>query len=314
MPTPRDTASLPQLGDRVLLTDTGLETDLIFHHGVDLPEFAAFPLLDDEHGRGLLRHYYTAHAELAVRSGAGFVLETPTWRANADWGRRVGYDASALAAVNRSAVDLVVGVRDELADGSHPMPVSGCLGPRGDAYRPEALMSADEAAGYHRPQVAALAETAADLVTAMTLTYAAEAVGVAQAAEAVGLPVALSFTVETDGRLPDGTALAAAVTEVDEATGGYPAYFMVNCAHPQHFAGVLDPNAAWAQRIRAVRANASTSSHAELDEATELDDGDPVAFGHETAALRERLPWLTVLGGCCGTDLRHLEQVAAACL
>jgi homocysteine S-methyltransferase len=305
---------LPQLGPKVFLTDSGLETELLFNQGVDLPEFASFPLLTQREGTERLQEYFRAHAKVAAESDAGFVLEAATWRASADWGARLGYDAKALSEVNRKAVALLAGVRSDFADADHPFPISGNLGPRGDAYRPDSLMSVDESAHYHRAQIDSLADTEADLITAMTLTYAAEGTGIALAARDAGMPVVLSFTVETDGSLPDGTTLADAIQSVDDATGAYPVYYMVNCAHPTHFADVLDPEALWTQRIRGIRANASRMSHAELDEATELDSGDPIAFGREYADLRSRLPNLTVLGGCCGTDVRHIKQVASACL
>ena len=306
--------ALPQLGPDVFLTDSGLETELLFNQGVDLPEFASFPLLTDREGTARLQQYFRAHAQVAAESNAGFVLEAATWRASADWGARLGYDAKALSEVNRKAVELLAGVRADFADANHPYPISGNIGPRGDAYRPDTLMTTDEAAGYHRAQVDSLADTEADLITAMTLTYADEATGIALAARDAGMPVVLAFTVETDGRLPDGTTLADAIVAVDDATGAYPVYYMVNCAHPSHFAHVLEPDALWTTRIRGIRANASRKSHAELDEATELDAGDPIAFGRDYADLRSKLPNLTVLGGCCGTDVRHIQQVASACL
>jgi len=249
-----------------------------------------------------------------VQADVGFVLESVTWRASADWGARLGFDANALDEVNRLAVDLLLDIRTRFSDADHPYPISGCLGPRGDAYRPEELLTAAGAAAYHRAQIETLADTEADLVTALTLTHPAEAIGIALAARDAGMPAVLSFTVETDGRLPDGTTLADAIRTVDDATEAYPVYYMINCAHPSHFATVLDPDAAWMARIRGIRANASRRSHAELDEATQLDSGDPVTFGREYADLRSRFPSLTVLGGCCGTDVRHVKRVASACL
>ena len=306
--------ALPQLGAEVFLTDSGLETELLFNQGVDLPEFAAFPLLTDSEGVDRLRSYFRAHAAIAVQADVGFVLEAPTWRANPDWGALLGFDGRALDEINRLAVDLLLDVRAEFSDPGHPYPISGCVGPRGDAYRPDQLMTVDAAATYHRPQIETLADTEADLITALTLTYPAEAIGIAQAARDAGMPVVLSFTVETDGRLPDGTSLADAIRSVDAAAEAYPAYYVINCAHPSHFATVLDPDAAWMMRIRGIRANASRRSHAELDNATELDSGDPVALGRDYADLRSRFPDLTVLGGCCGTDLRHIREIASACL
>jgi len=306
--------SLPQLADEVFLTDSGLETDLIFHYGYDLPYFAAFVLLEDESGRTRLRQYYREHAAIAREAGVGFVLESPTWRASPDWGERLGYSPERLADVNRRAIDLLVDLRSELQDGVGPVVVSGCIGPRGDGYRPAELMTEEDAQRYHSNQITTFAGTDADLVTAMTITYAAEAIGVFRAAEEAGIPAVISFTVETDGRLPDGSSLSDAIVAVDRATDGYPAYYMVNCAHPTHVAAVLDAGGDWVLRLRGLRANASRRSHAELDEAADLDDGDPQELGREYRELRAAAPQLTVLGGCCGTDRRHVEQIAAACV
>jgi S-methylmethionine-dependent homocysteine/selenocysteine methylase len=298
----------------VFLTDSGLETVLIFHHGYELPDFAAFVLLDDEAGSEALRSYYRDHAALAQDAGAGFILESPTWRASPDWAERLGYTDEALAAANRKAIDMLVEIRSEL-DGDGPaMVVSGCVGPRGDGYRPAALMTAGEAQSYHSTQIATFAETEADMETGITITYPDEALGIVRAAQDVAMPAVISFTVETDGALPDGSSLEHAITAVDDAAGGGPAYYMVICAHSTHFDHVLEAGGRWRERIRGIRANASRMSHAELDDAEELDDGDPQELGVQYRQLRTLLPGITVLGGCCGTDLRHVQQIAMACL
>jgi S-methylmethionine-dependent homocysteine/selenocysteine methylase len=289
------------------VTDGGLETDLIFNRGIDLPEFASFPLLGTAGGRSVLTDYYDGYADVARRAGAGLVLETPTWRANPDWATGLGYDASALDAVNRSAVDLLHRVRDSHTDlHDAGVVVSGNVGPRGDGYVAETAGSADDYAEYHSPQIAAFKAVGADVTTAMTMTSVAEALGVATAARAVGLPAVIMFTVETDGRLPDGTPLAEAVATVDEA--GAPDWFGVNCAHPEHVEpGLTDGG--WRERLVVVRPNASRLSHAELDEAEELDEGDPVELRGDVETLRDRLPSLRILGGCCGTDVRHVASL-----
>nr|WP_294691377.1 homocysteine S-methyltransferase family protein [uncultured Friedmanniella sp.] len=289
------------------VTDGGMETDLIFHHGVDLPEFAAFPLLDDEDGVRLLQSYYRGYVDVAARAGAGLLLETPTWRANPDWGARLGYGPADLHRINRVAVELMTDLRDACAGSVAQVSVGGTVGPRGDGYRSEGDVDADEAAAYHRPQLAAFVEAGADLATAYTLTNAGEAVGVVRAARDVGLPVAISFTVETDGRLPDGTLLADAVERVDAEAP--PDYFGLNCAHPQHLLPALAEPGGWQSRVRGLRCNASTASHAELDASPTLDEGDLDLFADGHAALRSRLPWLTILGGCCGTDVRHVARL-----
>jgi len=303
--------SLPQLNGNVLLTDGGMETTLIFGEGLDLPCFASFPLLEHDEGRAAMLGYFEPYLEVARRHGAGFVLEANTWRANPAWGAQLGYSLDDLAEANRRAVRFVARIREREEASGGPIVLSAPIGPEGDAYDPASRMTAEEAEKYHSWQTGVLADTAADIATALTITYVEEAIGIVRAATKHGLPVAVSFTVETDGRLPTGQSLAATIEQVDAETGGAPAYFMVNCAHPTHFLPVLDGPGPWS-RVLGIRANASTKSHAELDESTELDDGNPVQLADEYLAIGERLPHLTVLGGCCGTDHRHVGCVADA--
>jgi len=301
-------ARLPQLDGGLFVTDGGIETTLIFHDGLDLPEFAAFHLLRDDEGTAALRRYYEPYAELARQRGAGLVLESPTWRASPRWAEQIGYSLEELDALNRRAIDLMVELRDEYSTGAASVVISGCIGPQDDGYDPSVLLSAEAAEEYHSVQIGTFADTEADMVAAITMTYADEAIGVTRAAIAAGLPAAISFTVETDGRLPSGQTLGDAIEETDAATDAGPAYYMINCAHPTHFDAVLGDEP-WRERIRGLRANASTKSHAELDEAEELDDGDPRDLGERYAALAGKLPALNVLGGCCGTDQRHVTAV-----
>jgi S-methylmethionine-dependent homocysteine/selenocysteine methylase len=301
---------LPQLDGRLFMTDGGLETTLIFHDGFELPEFAAVDLLRSEEGAEALRSYYARYAELARELGVGFVLESPTWRASPAWAERLGYSAAELDALNRASIALMEEIRDRYESPETPFVISGCIGPQGDGYAPDELLSAEAAEKYHSIQIATFAETAADMVTAITMTYAAEAIGIVRASSNAGPPAVISFTVETDGRLPSGQALGEAIDQVDRETEHAAAYFMINCAHPTHFEQVLEPGTPWAARVRGVRANASTKSHAELDEATTLDDGDPDDLAKRHESLRLGLPTLSVVGGCCGTDDRH---VAAIC-
>jgi homocysteine S-methyltransferase len=301
---------LPQL-ERLFITDGGLETTLVFLDGVELPGFAAFTLLDSEDGIARLRRYFESYVDMAKRHGRGIVLESPTWRANADWGAPLGYDRDALARLNRRSIELLEEIRAQHETPETPIVISGNLGPRGDGYRPERLMDAATAQAYHAEQIRVFADTSADMVAAFTLNYIDEAIGVARAAQDAVMPVAISFTVETDGRLPTGDGLEAAIRATDEATGAYPAYYMVNCAHPTHFEHAL-PTGTLARRIRGLRANASCKSHAELDASTELDIGNPPELGQQYRVLRDRLPHLTVVGGCCGTDQRHVEAICAS--
>jgi S-methylmethionine-dependent homocysteine/selenocysteine methylase len=307
--------NLPQLADQIFLTDGGLETTLIFHEGIELPYFAAFDLLRTDKGRKTLHDYYARYAAIARHRGLGFIFESATWRASPDWAAKLGMPQGELDRLNRAAVEMLEPLRAEFETARSPMVISGCVGPRGDGYKADARMTADEAAAYHSAAINVYAAAEADMVTAITMTYAEEAIGIAQAAAAAGMPAAISFTVETDGRLPSGQALGDAIDAVDAATRNGPAYYMINCAHPSHFADALAQNARWLTRLKGVRANASKRSHAELDAAPDLDAGNPVELSADYAALRRRLGRrLNVLGGCCGTDHRHVEAIAVSCV
>lgn len=306
--------ALPQLSGEVFLTDSGLETDLIFNEGFELPEFASFVLVDDARGAAALDAYFRRHVDIAVQHRCGMILDAPTWRASRDWGSRIGYPAAELRRVNVCAIELVTRVRDDYRDAAHsPVVVSGCVGPRADAYRPAERMTEDEAQDYHGEQIEILADADIDLVHAMTMTNAAEAIGITRAAAQAGVPSAIFFTTRTDGCLPDGTSLTDAVTAVDAATGGLPAYYGVNCAHPSHFGSAL-PGGALGGRVRCIRANASRKSHAQLDESPTLDAGDPVELARDYARLRAQHKGISLFGGCCGTDARHMRAIADALL
>ena len=298
-----------QLGTRTYIMDGGLETTLIFEHGYDLPEFAAFPLLDQAKGRDILRDYYLRYIHVARTNGYGFILEGPTYRASRSWGKKLGYNATELKRINTEAISFLNDLKQSFADEHHPMLVSGCIGPEGDGYHIDHKLTTEEAETYHCEQIHSFKEAGADLVSAYTINYVEEAVGIVKAAQKAGIAVVISFTVETDGRLPSGQPLGEAITRVDAETDQGPIYFMINCAHPSHFKDILDLDQDWLGRIRAVRANASKKSHAELEECEELDRGDLSEFGEENAALTQFLPNLHIFGGCCGTDHHHIEEI-----
>jgi homocysteine S-methyltransferase len=298
---------LPQLEGSPVLTDGGLETDLIFNRGIELPLFAAADALRYAEGREALAAYYRRYLDIADEHDLGFVLESPTWRASADWGEQLGYAPGAMDDLNEQAIELLGRLRDERALVRHRV-ISGQIGPRGDGYDPGVQMTLDQAAGYHARQIAVLARTDADLVTAQTMNYVEEAAGVAVAAASHGMPCVISFTVETDGRLPTGHTLRDAVEAVDAVAT--PAYYMINCAHPTHFEEALEAGEAWTRRIGGMRGNASKMSHAELDEAEALDDGNPLEFAGDCHRIRGAHQHINVIGGCCGTDHRHVAAVA----
>jgi S-methylmethionine-dependent homocysteine/selenocysteine methylase len=269
-------------------------------------------MLASADGRAELERYFRQFLELARETRTGLVLESATWRASPDWAEPLQLDQQRLDALNTESVAMLRTLRGEYADVE--VVVSGCIGPRGDGYDAGRIMSADEAQAYHAHQAAILTSAGADMLSALTMTNSSEAIGVTRAAAELGIPIVVSFTVETDGALPTGQTLGQAITECDAATGSYPAYYMVNCAHPTHFAARLLSGQSWVARVRGLRANASRCSHAELEAMTELDEGSPTELGREYRELRDRLPQLTVLGGCCGTDYRHIAAIAEAVL
>jgi homocysteine S-methyltransferase len=301
--------NLPQLEGKKFITDGGIETALIFLQQIDLPLFAAFPLVANDEGVAQLKAYYQPYIDIAIANRTGFILDTPTWRCSRDWAEQLGYTIQDVQYFNEASVRLMAEIRDRNASAHTPIVINGAIGPHDDGYNPASLLSSDEAEEYHRFQVEVFARSQADMISAVTLTYPEEAIGIARAAARAGIPAALSFTVETDGRLPTGASLQEAIEYTDAETGGSPAYYMINCAHPTHFKHVIGGDAAWIQRIYGVRANASCMSHAELDEATELDDGNPREFGRDYIELQQKLDQLRVYGGCCGTDHRHIAEV-----
>ncbi len=304
--------NLPLTLDEIFLTDGGLETTLIFEKGFDLPEFAAFTLLNQTKGYQVLHDYYLPYITIAKQKGLGFILESPTWRASRAWGEKLGFDSHDLRRVNQTSISMLKELRDEFEDQKTKMVISGCIGPKGDGYEVNRKLSIAMAKEYHLEQIATLKETDADLVSAYTINYMEEAAGIVLAAKSIDMPVVISFTTEVDGTLPSGQSLKKAIEQVETVSGNYPVYYMINCAHPTHFSEVLDSRGDWVKRIRAIRANASCKSHTELDEMVELDKGDTVELSVLYKNLKTRLPNLNIFGGCCGTDHHHIHEITLA--
>ncbi len=291
------------------LTDGGLETTLIFNKGISLNCFAAFELLKNEAGRKAFEEYFQPYLSLAAQYQLGFVMESPTWRANADWGDQLGYTADELFALNKQSIDFVKELTQSYAQTLPHIIISGNIGPRGDGYKADNRMTTEQAMQYHLQQINAFAAAGAAIVTAVTITYSEEAIGIIQAAQSLQLPVVISFTVETDGKLPSGELLQDAIEKTDQATDNYTEHFMINCAHPQHFLPQLEQEGDWKYRVQGIRANASLKSHAELDESVTLDAGDKCLLAAGYVQLFQLLPELKVIGGCCGTDHSHMEEI-----
>jgi len=300
------------ISKNIYLTDGGLETTLIYLEGIELTHFAAFELMNHSEGRNVLRRYFESYISLAEKYRMGFILGTPTWRANPDWAYLLGYSLNELDKINRQSVTFLQDIREERK--AIDMLVSGCIGPRSDGYVVRNLMTPDEAAEYHMTQMQSFVTAGVDLVSALTLNYVDEAIGIALTARQLNVPLVISFTVEVSGLLPDGEFLSRAIEKVDAATDKYVSYYMINCAHPDHFKDHLRGNGEWLRRIGGVRPNASTRSHAELDESTTLDRGDIRRLADECNQIMSFLPELRVIGGCCGTDHHHMEAICEGLL
>jgi S-methylmethionine-dependent homocysteine/selenocysteine methylase len=292
-----------------ILTDGGLETELIFKHDIDLPHFASFPMFDKPKYQNIFRNYFREYLEVAKKNKTGFILESPTWRASPDWGFKLGYSAQEIAKVNERAVKLVQELKAEYEDDIDLVIISGCIGPRSDGYLVGELMEPNEAKKFHLLQLKALKNAGAQIITAQTMTNSNEGLGIVLAAKENEIPVVISFTVELDGNLPTGESLESVINKIDEITDKYPAYYMINCAHPSHFIGQFENNGDWKLRIKGVRSNASCKSHAELNECTELDAGNAQDLANWHQKLKAHLPNLIVYGGCCGTDVSHIRSI-----
>ena len=301
--------NLPQLTEDLFITSGGLETSLIYHEHIDLPCFASFTVLKSESGRKCLKKFLRSFVDIAQKYHLGVLLITPTWRCNPDWIKKLNYPNEDLSYLNKLSVEILDEVRNEYSTSKYPIIIGASTGPRGDGYQPQNMMTPDEAQEYHSKQIRVLSETNVDFITAFTLNYIDEAIGIVRAAKEVNMPIAISFTVETDGNLATGQTLKEAIETVDKETNQTPVYYLINCAHPANFQHIFNKEEKWMERIRGIQGNASKKSHAELDQATELDDGDPQEFGQDIRQLLYKLKNLNILGGCCGTDIRHLEQV-----
>lgn len=311
---PKYRDNLPQLSSDIFMTSGGTLTTFIFKYNIDIPHLATFPLLYNDKGYEAILKYNATYVALARKYEVGIILENDSWRANPDWGRKLGYSPKQLAEANHKSIKLLWEIRDKYETPKTPIVISACIGPREDAYKTAHFMSAKEAEEYHFPQINNLSESSADMISALTINYAEEAIGIVNAAKSANIPVVISFTLETDGKLPSGQSLKEAIEKVDAETNSGPIYYMINCVHPIHFKDVLIPTEKWTQRVRGIRANASKKSHAELNECETLDEGDPKELGYEYGRLVERLTSLVVVGGCCGTDHNHVEEIIKASL
>lgn len=307
------TPKLPHQTDDIFLTDGGTETWLMYKRGFELPEFSAFHLLNDPRSAAALREYYMTFANVAKKLGTPFIFDSLTYRASKDWGALLGYSTQSLAEMNYKCFELYRECAAEAGLAAENTVISGCIGPKGDAYETNQDLTAESAEAYHAEQIQTFKAAGVDIVTALTLNTTDEAIGIAKASAEVGIPSVIAFTIEKDRKLRSGETLKQAIELVDAATSGAPAYYMINCSHPADFGPAL-ASEPWANRVRGLRANASSLDHGTLCQLGHLEEGNPDELAQQYADIRDAYPKMNVFGGCCGTDYVHVEKIGKALL
>ncbi len=314
MPTLASTNPLPQLTGKLCLTEGGIETYMQYKKGHAFRHFCLFDLMDRPEARADLRTYHEDLIKVALKHKVGAILDGVHYRTSRDWGELLGYSKQGLKEVVIQGIEFYKDLARQYQTADSPMPVSGVVGPRGDAYKVGRIMSADEAEDYHAEQLETMKQAGADFATALTFSQVDEAIGVVRAAQAIDLPVVVSFALGAGGRLKTGVDLSDAIETVDEATGNGPVYFMINCTHPVDFAPAFKAPGPWVKRLCGLRPNASSLAHGVLCQLGHLEEGNPVELGQQMADMARRFSHITVWGGCCGTDAVHVDEIAKAVL
>jgi homocysteine S-methyltransferase len=267
-------------------------------------------LLYDPAGRERLGAIYRQYLEIGRASGLPMLLGTPTWRANPERAVAAGRVAEE---VNREGAWFLRAILGEFGLYAERLFVGGLLGCRGDAYRATEALSAEEAARFHTPQAEALAEGGVDFLMGATLPACSEALGMARALGGTGLPYVLSFVLRPDGTLLDGTPLATAIAEIDDAALPPPAFYMANCVHPRTFGAAMRAavglHAGVRYRCIGLQGNSSELPPEVLEGLPEVDAMDPEQYAEAVAAIHREFG-TRVLGGCCGTDDGHIAALA----
>tara|TARA_R110002074_G_scaffold203294_2_gene371174 strand:+ start:1454 stop:2410 length:957 start_codon:yes stop_codon:yes gene_type:complete len=301
--------NLPQLAGHDMTTQGGTWTWLQYVDGFELKHFCGFDLLNDPRGVVALRDYHRKIIEAVIPFQFGILLEGIHYRASRDWGKLIGYSREGLKEINIRGVEFYRDLANEYESDSNPIPISGVIGPQGDAYDTGITPEAAEAEDYHSEQIETLKQAGADLITGATFSGVEEAIGITRAAKALEMPIVISFITNSDGRLDGGETMREAVEKVDAATNNAPAYYMINCGHPTEFESALEEKD-WTKRLGGFMPNAVAMEKLSLCSLGHLEDGNPEELGIQMGEIATRFPHIHVWGGCCGTDSRHLGQIA----
>jgi len=294
----------------LFLTEGGIETEIIYKHGFELPEFAMFTLLENPRAVGVMRDMFRRQLDVAAEFAMSVLLTGLDYRASPDWGARLGYSQHGLAEINIRAIEFLREIASEYHEQIPRILIGGIIGPRGDAYQLNKTITSVEAEDYHAVQLATLKAAKVDFACALTFNNTPEAIGVARAATTIGVPLTVSLTVNSNGRLKSGPTVAEAVKSIDaEAGKSAPAFYMLNCSHPVEFEPALTEGA-WLERLRGFRPNASKMEKIALCKLGHLEEGNPVELGRLMGDLARRIPHMDIWGGCCGTGETHLREIA----
>jgi S-methylmethionine-dependent homocysteine/selenocysteine methylase len=298
-----------QRPNKLFLTEAGIETELMYKWGFEIPHFAMFALLENDQIVSTLRGMYRSYLDVAAKHEMSFLMGGFDYRASPDWAELLGYGPEALKEANLRCLDFHRQMGAEYASDVPEAVTMGCVGPRGDAYQLNRTISEAEAEDYHSVQLTTLRDAKVPLVYAATFNNIPEAVGVVRAARRLGLPIALSFSLDSNSKLKSGPSVKEAIEAVDEATDRAPEFYAINCSHPVEFEPALEPGS-WIERLRNLRPNASKMEKIALCKLGHLEEGDPIELGQLMGQLAKRYPHMDIWGGCCGTGEVHLEEIA----
>ncbi|WP_286238828.1 homocysteine S-methyltransferase family protein [Neptuniibacter halophilus] len=294
---------------RLYLTEGGTETEIMYKYGFELPHFAMFPLLDNPAAVTKMRDMFRYYLDVVAKHKLCALIGGLDYRASPDWGKLLGYSDAGLAEANLQSIDFLRDVAAEYAHDIEQTLIQGLIGPRGDAYQQGHTITAEAAEDYHAIQLTTLKKAGVDLALAITFNNVEESIGVARAAKTIGVPLAISLTLNRNSTLGDGTPLADAIEQIDQATDHSVEFYSINCSHPIEYEPAID-GGPWLQRVRGVRPNASKMEKVALCKIGHLESGDPVELGEQCGELAKRYPHMDIWGGCCGTWDQHLDQIA----
>jgi homocysteine S-methyltransferase len=299
----------PQKEGRFYLSEGGTETEILYKYGFELPQFAMFPLLDNPEAVSKMQGMYRKYLDVVAKHGMCALMGGLDYRASPDWGKLLGYSPQGLSEANHKSINFLREIAKEYTSDIPDILIQGLIGPRGDAYKMNLNITENEAEDYHSIQLNTLKEANVDLALAITFNNIPESIGVARAAKKIGVPLAISLSLDSTSKLNSGPSLAEAITTIDEETELAPEFYLINCSHPLEYESAI-VSGDWINRIRGVRPNASKMEKIALCQIGHLEDGDPVELGVQCGDLARRYPHMDIWGGCCGTWDTHLDQIA----